>query len=158
MPMRTFPVRDVVRSRTAVGGRMEGTWSLQIGPEVHSGLTLFRLEALVRSGTLEGHHRVCADGKWMRVDEVPYLRRQLDLRANVLQAVRSAPKPTPRHVKVGNVVHLFPEVTAAKLPLPSDRDKMRKVYIAGRVIMVLAVLVLVAEMCFLMYAASVAGQ
>ena len=83
---------------------MDGTWSLQIGPEVHSGLTLTRLETLVRSGTLEGHHLVYGDGQWKRVDEVPYLRRQLLLREQVRKTLLEKKKDAQGSRQRGNVV------------------------------------------------------
>jgi hypothetical protein len=128
---------------------MAGTWSLRIGPEVHGGLTLMRLEGLVRSGTVEGHHLVCSDGKWMRVDEVPYLKRQIEIRKQLMSAILTPPAKRSGRVRIGNVVHLFPETSLSKLQLPSDEERNRRIRLLGRLIAIAAVLVLIAEACFL---------
>jgi hypothetical protein len=137
---------------------MGGTWSLQVGPDVHSGLTLIRLEGLVRSGTVEGHHLVSSNGKWMRVDEVPYLRRQIELRRMLSTARPPLAPKRPTRVRVGNVVHLFPESSLSQLPLVSDKQRNSRIKLVARIVTILAGLVLLMEAFFLLRSAWLAAH
>lgn len=128
---------------------MEGTWSLRVGPEVHSGLSLYRLEALVRSGTLEAHHMVYGDGRWMRVDEVPYLLRQLRIRAAVSHRLKEQQAVSTK--RKDNVVELFPDASLAMLPVRNTQAQTERKHRLGRVVMGVAFVLLFAEVAFLLY-------
>jgi hypothetical protein len=124
---------------------MAGTWSLRVGPDLHEGLTLFRLEALVRAGTLEGHHLVRSTEAWTRVEDVPYLRRQLPTKPT---RTKDASAALPVGASAGRIT---PDVAMAMAMLEgeSDRPRMNRIRALGRILTVFAVLLLVAEAAIL---------
>jgi len=116
------------------------------------GLTLSQLEQMVLSGEAGADDEVCHGGTWVRVSSVPYLRRML--------RARSAPAPIPASpageggplpsipLVPGPDGKLRPDdaVVLAMLRAGSDRSRMERTRLVGRVVTALAALLLAGEL------------
>ena len=137
-------------------------WSVKLGEETRSGLTVYQLQELIRTGQVTAENEVFDGAEWKRVVDVPALARSLpETLASSLGGARKVvihgleleigedgkPKPLPPEV--------IAQMLASQSTRRTDPERAKKV---NRTLIVVVSVVIIVMMAMILRQMTLSGQ